>query len=112
MTDTPEISAEEAAAKVDSGALLLDVREDDEWAAGHAPGARHLPLGQLAQSIDQLPTDRPIVAVCRVGGRSAKATDQLLAAGLGAVNLAGGMQAWAAAGQPVVTDDGTPGQVI
>ena len=112
MTDIPDISAEEAANRVESGALLLDVREDEEWAAGHAPGAAHLPLGRLALEIDQVPRDRAIVAVCRVGGRSAKATEALLGAGYDAVNLAGGMQAWDAAGQPVVTDDGTPGQVI
>lgn len=110
MQPVPEVDPEAAKHLADEGALLLDVREDDEWAAGHAPGATHLRLGVLAQQ--RPPADgRRVVAVCRSGGRSAKATEALRAWGYDAVNLAGGMQAWAAAGLPVVTDDGTPGTV-
>ena len=94
------------------GALLLDVREPDEWAAGHAPGARAMPLGQVQGRVDELPKDRRIVAICRSGGRSASVTEALNAWGFDAVNLAGGMRAWAAAGFPVETDDGGPGAVI
>jgi rhodanese-related sulfurtransferase len=115
MSDTPEIDPTTAAAKVEAGeALLLDVREDDEWAAGHAPGAQHVRLGDLQPAHDagSIPNDRPIVAICRAGGRSEKATIALNQAGYDVVNLVGGMQAWAAAGQPVVTDEGTPGTVI
>ncbi len=109
---TPAISAEEAASKVESGALLLDVREADEWTAGHAAAAVHMPLGTLQTRHTELPKDRPIVAVCRVGGRSERATIALRAEGYDVVNLTGGMQAWAAAGLPVTTDDGAPGTVI
>ncbi|HUP86398.1 MAG TPA: rhodanese-like domain-containing protein [Acidimicrobiales bacterium] len=112
MTDIPQIPAEEAAQRIESGALLLDVREPDEWAAGHAPGAKHVPLGELAARIDELPNDRPIVAVCRAGGRSGQATQALVGSGYDVVNLAGGMRAWDAAGQQVVTDDGATGTVI
>ena len=112
MTDIQHITPQDAADRVASGALLLDVREPDEWAAGHAPGAKHLPLGELGARVEELPKDRPIVAVCRVGGRSGKATEALVNAGYDVVNLAGGMQAWDAAGQPVVTDDGGAGTVI
>ena len=112
MSDTPTVTAEEGAAKVESGAYLLDVREPDEWQAGHAPGAAHIPLGELGARIDEVPKDRPIVAICRVGGRSEKATIALNNAGYDAVNLAGGMRAWAAANLPVVTDDGSTGSVI
>ena len=110
MPDIPEIDPAGANALVDGGALLLDVREDDEWAAGHAPGATHLRLGLLNE---QRPANdgRTIVAVCRSGARSGKATEALRAWGYDAVNLAGGMQAWAAEGLPVVTDDGGPGTV-
>ena len=108
----PQLSPDEAAERVASGALLLDVREDDEWTAGHAPDARHLPLGRLGAEYDELPKDRVIVAVCRVGGRSQRAAEALAGAGYDVVNLAGGMRAWAAAGRPVVTDDGGAGQVI
>jgi rhodanese-related sulfurtransferase len=108
----PQVTPEEAAARVDEGALLLDVREDDEWTAGHAPEAQHLALGRLQDEHGTLPKDRPIIAVCRVGGRSERAAVALRGAGYDVVNLAGGMRAWAAAGQSVVTDDGEVGTVI
>ncbi|WP_018584071.1 rhodanese-like domain-containing protein [Salinispora arenicola] len=107
---TPEVDATTAAHLVSDGtAILLDVRETDEWAAGHAPGARHVPLGNLDP--DTIPDDRPVIAVCRSGRRSATATAQLRAAGLDASNLTGGMTAWARAGLPVRTDDGRDGTV-
>ncbi|MBV8982195.1 MAG: rhodanese-like domain-containing protein [Acidimicrobiia bacterium] len=106
------MGAEEAARRVDEGAILLDVREPDEWEAGHSPDAVHVPLAALAASIDRLDKDQPIVTVCRVGGRSERAAAALLQRGYDAVNLAGGMQAWQAAGMPVVTESGEPGQVI
>lgn len=87
----------------ESGAALLDVREDDEWSAGHAPRAIHIPLGALdPRSFD--PTV-PVVAVCRSGKRSAVAAGQLAAAGVTVYNLAGGMKAWQESGQPVIRDD-------
>ena len=108
----PQVTPEDAAQRIADGALLLDVREDDEWQAGHAPDAQHLPLGRLDAEHGSLPKDRPIVAICRVGGRSEKAAVALKGAGFDVVNLAGGMRAWAAAGQPVVMDDGEIGTVI
>jgi rhodanese-related sulfurtransferase len=108
----PQVAPDEARRLTESGSLLLDVREDDEWQAGHAPGARHLPLARLASEYTSLPGDRRIVAVCRSGGRSERATVALRGAGYDVANLAGGMQAWTAAGHPVVTEDGGPGQVI
>lgn len=110
--DVPETDPDDAATRVENGALLLDVREPDEWQGGHAPGAAHVPLGELGARLEEIPKDRPIVAVCRVGGRSAKATVALRDAGYDVINLAGGMRAWQAAGQPVVTDDGSSGTVI
>lgn len=92
--------------------VLLDVREPDEWTAGRAPGALHLPLGTLAAEHLRLPRDQPIICVCRGGGRSARATEALRNAGYDATNLTGGMKAWAAAGLPVVMDDDQPGTVI
>jgi rhodanese-related sulfurtransferase len=91
--------------------VLLDVREADEWNAGHAPDAVFRPLGELESVRFELPMNRKIVCVCRSGGRSARATEALRSWGFDAVNLEGGMQAWAAAGRPVVTDDGSPGRV-
>ena len=106
-----EVDAEEAAAGREQS-VLLDVREADEWEAGHAPGAQWVPLGELESARFKIPINRRIVCVCRVGGRSARATAQLKQWGFDAVNMAGGMKAWAAQGYPVVHDDGTPGEVI
>ncbi|HUI48682.1 MAG TPA: rhodanese-like domain-containing protein [Acidimicrobiia bacterium] len=106
-----EVEADEASAGRAQN-ILLDVRETDEWEAGHAPGAQWVPLGQLESARFQIPINRRIVCVCRSGVRSAKATEQLVQWGFDAVNLAGGMKAWAAQGLPVVRDDDTPGTVI
>lgn len=108
----PEIDVAEAQRRVDAGAALLDVREPDEWNAGHAEAAQWIPMGEVAARQDDVPGDRQVVVICRVGGRSGKVTQALVQAGFDAVNLAGGMQAWDAAGLPVVTDDGRPGTVI
>ena len=85
---------------------LVDVREPDEWAAGHIDGALHLPMGELASRQGALAQDRLIVPVCRTGGRSAQVTNALRRAGYEAENLEGGMAAWAAAGLPFVAEDG------
>jgi rhodanese-related sulfurtransferase len=107
-----EIHALEAKNRIDTGAILIDVREPDEWAAGHVQGARHIPLAQLGQRQRELPADRPIITVCRSGARSARAATLLAEQGLEASNLRGGMRAWAAAGLPVFAKVGGPGAVI
>ena len=94
------------AANVPDEVWLLDVREDDEWAAGHAPGATHIPLGQLGARASEVPQDELIYVICRSGHRSGNAAQALAGAGWRAVNIAGGMQDWAAAGRPMVTDSG------
>jgi len=107
----PQLSAIEARDAAASGAVLLDVREQDEWDAGHAPQARHLPMSQLQSRAAELDRDVQIVCVCHVGGRSAAVADALARAGWQAANLAGGMIAWSAAGLPVLDNDGKPGSV-
>jgi rhodanese-related sulfurtransferase len=113
MTDetVPEIDPAAAAAAVAGGAVLVDVREPDEWAAGHASVAVHIPLGQLSDRAGELPDDGEFIFVCRAGGRSLAAATAFRAAGYEASNLTGGMQAWAASGLEVVAADG-PGVVI
>ena len=105
------VSAAQAAALADGGAVLLDVREPHEWQAGHAPRARHIPLGQLARRAAELPQHRAVVTVCRSGARSARAAVMLAGDGREVSNLAGGMRAWARAGLPVVARGGGPGRV-
>jgi rhodanese-related sulfurtransferase len=97
-----------AAADVPADAWLLDVREPYEWAAGHAPGAVHIPMGELVARLDEIPGDQDVVVVCKVGGRSAQVVDYLVQIGRSAVNLDGGMHAWQAAGRPMVSESQTP----
>jgi rhodanese-related sulfurtransferase len=84
--------------------VILDVREPAEWEAGHIEKAIHLPLMQLPGRVAEIPADRPLLVVCRVGARSAQATAFLQAQGLDAVNLSGGMQAWEADGRSMVSE--------
>lgn len=99
-----EISVDEASRLRDAGAFVLDVREPDEWAAGHIEGATLIPLGELAARASEVPADRQVVVVCRSGNRSAQGRDVLLGAGLPSVaSMAGGMNDWAGSGKPVVT---------
>jgi rhodanese-related sulfurtransferase len=107
----PKAGPQQAKQLQEEGAILLDVREDSEWRAGHAPGARHIPLSRLPQRLRDLPPQRTIITVCRSGARSARAAALLAADGREAVNLAGGMHAWARAGLPVVASGGHPGRV-
>lgn len=92
-------------------ATLLDVREQDEWDAGHAPEALHIPMGELSARLDDLPADNPVYVICRSGGRSARVTAFLNANGWDATNVDGGMQSWESTGRTVVSDSGNP-QVI
>jgi rhodanese-related sulfurtransferase len=98
----PEVPA----AGLPDGAFLLDVREDDEWVAGHAPDALHIPLGQLGGEVDQVPRDREVYVVCRAGSRSAYAARALGAGGWNVVNVADGMLGWESAGRPMVSESG------
>ena len=91
---------------------LVDVREDDEWLAGHIEGAQHIPLGELGERLGELPPGRSIVAVCRSGARSGAAVRGLKQLGYDAENLDGGVAAWTKAGLPLVDDAGRPGRVI
>ena len=97
-----------AVADLPADAPLLDVREADEWSAGHAPTARHLPMSELAERLGELPDADPLYVVCRAGGRSARVVAYLAGQGYPAVNVDGGMQAWSAQGRAVVADSGTP----
>jgi rhodanese-related sulfurtransferase len=91
-------------ASLPEDAYLLDVREPEEWRAGHAPDAVHIPLGGLSDRANEVPQDRDVYVVCRSGHRSARAAMALNNAGWRAINVDGGMQAWMAAGKPMVAD--------
>jgi rhodanese-related sulfurtransferase len=96
-----ELTPQEAAERAEAGeADLVDVREPYEWEAGHITSCRHVPLPELAEFAQTLDPARPVVFVCRVGGRSAMATDAFRRAGFQAYNLAGGVLAWERSGLP------------
>ena len=99
-------------ADLPADAPLLDVRESDEWTAGHAPNARHLPMSELTARIAELPDDDPLYVVCRSGGRSARVVAFLAGQGYPAVNVEGGMQSWAAQGREVVAEGDALPQII
>lgn len=101
--NVPSMSATEAqdALKGAEAPFILDVREDDEYRAGHISGAKLIPLGQLSAQMDKLPKDRSILCVCASGSRSSMAARQLSAEGYQVVNLQGGMSGWRMAGLPI-----------
>ncbi|MCD0482245.1 rhodanese-like domain-containing protein [Streptacidiphilus sp. ASG 303] len=99
------------AAAVPAGAALLDVREQDEWDAGHVEGALHVPMGHVPARLGELPDGR-LYVLCRVGGRSAQVVQYLVAQGRDAVNVDGGMHAWASAGRPMAATGGAEPYVL
>jgi rhodanese-related sulfurtransferase len=82
------------------GAPLIDVREDDEFAEAHVPGAHLIPLGEVVERIDEVPDGQTVYVICARGARSAKAVAHYRGQGIDAVNVAGGTLAWIDAGQP------------
>jgi rhodanese-related sulfurtransferase len=104
MNGVPEISVSD----LPDDAVLLDVREDDEWAAGHVDGAVHVPLSDVPARLADLPEADPLYIICRSGNRSGRAAAWLNAQGIESVNVGGGMKAWAASGRPMAADQGSP----
>lgn len=113
--EIPEITVEEYVSLAPGEVVLLDVREPEEWEDGHAPEAVHVPMNSVPATVahdpDKLPTDGRIVVTCKAGGRSAQVTAWLVAQGFDAVNLEGGMLAWATAHRPMVSENGEPPSV-
>lgn len=108
----PEVSALEALQLATAGAVLVDVREPHEWVLGHAPQAVHMPMAEVSERIGAIPEEAMVVCVCHLGARSAAVASALRRSGRDALNLSGGMEAWASAGLPVVDSDGQPGRVL
>ena len=108
MSATPATPAD-----VTEETYLLDVREDDEWAAGHIDGAVHIPMSGLLPRVAEVPKDREVVVVCKVGARSDRVAAYLRQQGWPeARNLDGGLVTWVAAGRPLVTDTGADPTVL
>ena len=107
----PQVDIADVPSTLDESVVLLDVREDDEWQRGHAPGARHIPMGQIPARLDDIDNAAKLYVVCGVGGRSQRVAQYLTQNGYAPINVSGGMVAWAGAGRAVVTDDGSLGVV-
>lgn len=104
VSGVTQVNTLEATRLINQDALVLDVREDKEFIAGHIPKARHIPLGALGNRIQELEKfkSKPIVVNCRSGQRSARACGILKKHGFdNAVNLAGGIMAWESANLPM-----------
>lgn len=108
--ELPAVDPDEVASLPD--AFLLDVREQFEWDAGHATDAVHIDMAELPSRLAEVPHGRPVVCMCRSGGRSARVTAWLRQQGYDARNLTGGAHAWAAFGKPFVNHAGNPGVVV
>jgi len=104
----PSVNAATARELVRDGAVLLDVRENAEWNAGHAPQAAHLPLGRITEASKKVRNGKRVVVVCRSGHRSRSGAKALIELGYDAVSLSGGLGAWARAGGQVVDRAGRP----
>lgn len=98
-----EIDTDQLATALADGAAVIDVRESDEYAAGHVPGAVNIPMGRLTARLDELDRTAPVHLVCASGNRSAAMADVLLTQGFDAVNVRGGTSAWIRSGRPVAT---------
>ena len=99
-SSTPEIAVEEFAAVRESG-VLVDVREPEEYVAGHVPGAVPIPMSQLATRMGEIDKTSPVFVICASGNRSSAMTDLLRGAGFDAVSVAGGTGAWTRSGRPL-----------
>ena len=99
----PEVNVDELEAALAAGARLLDVRETDEYVAGHVGSAVHIALATVPQQVDAFRGDGPAYVICKSGGRSLKACEFLAERGLEVINVAGGTMQWVASGRPVVT---------
>ena len=99
----PAIDVSELRQELDAGAPLVDVRQPDEYEQAHVAGAQLVPLGEVVERVDELPTDQTVYLICRSGNRSGKAVEYLRGNGIDAVNVTGGMLAWIEAGNAVET---------
>jgi rhodanese-related sulfurtransferase len=102
-TEVPEIDIGELARLRPQGITLVDVREPDEYATAHVPGAQLIPLGTVPDRVKEVPTDGEVYVICAKGGRSLRAAEFYRASGIEAVNVAGGTSAWVDAGEPIAT---------
>jgi molybdopterin-guanine dinucleotide biosynthesis protein A len=103
--EVSEIDVDTLAERQGPEAVIIDVRMPDEYEEGHVAGARLIPLPEVQDRLAEVPTDRPVLVICKSGGRSLRATEFYVAQGIDATNVAGGTMAWIESGRAVVTGD-------
>lgn len=97
-----EVSTNAFASARADGAVTIDVREPGEYLAGHVPGVRLMPMGEVGLRLDELPRTTPVYVICQSGNRSLTVADLLVREGFDARSVAGGLNAWTSLGYPVV----------
>jgi rhodanese-related sulfurtransferase len=102
---SPAVTVDRLPVPFPTTAILLDVREDDEWHAGHAPDAVHIPMGDIPSRAGEVDNQSEVYVVCKAGGRSARVVEYLNRVGYDAINIDGGMLAWQAAGRPIQSEN-------
>lgn len=108
MYNVPSVTVDQLPVPLPDDLTVIDVRETIEWQHGRLEGSRLLPMSELGQRLDEIPTDQKLLVVCKVGGRSARVVQYLVQQGVDAVNLDGGLVKWEAAGRPLVGDVDEP----
>lgn len=111
-SELPSVPAAELPADLTEPVVLLDVRENEEWQHGHAPGAIHIPMAEVPSRIGEIDAEAELYVVCKAGGRSLRVVEYLAQIGYEATNVDGGMAAWQAAGRPIVRDDGAEARIF
>ena len=110
--NTPSVMPEDLENLIQQGYQLIDVREYDEWDAGHYKSATHIPMGSIVESIDKLVVDKKYIFICRSGARSGRVTNYVNSLDIESYNLSGGMKEFQKFTKEIVDLEGNPGQII
>lgn len=98
-----EVDIEQLEGALTAGIPLIDVRETDEYVAGHVPGAVLLPMSEIADRAAEIPADGQVFVICHLGGRSLKVVQWLREKGVDAWSVEGGTKAWSDSGREIAT---------
>lgn len=111
-SELASVPAAQLPTELSESVILLDVRENEEWQQGHAPGAVHIPMAEVPSRIEEIDANAELYVVCKAGGRSLRVVEYLAQIGYAATNVDGGMLAWHDAGRPLVRDDDAEARIL
>ena len=112
ISNTPSVMPEDLENLIQQGYQLIDVRENDEWDAGHYKSATHISMGSIVENIDKLMADKKYIFVCRSGARSDRVTNYVNSVDIESYNLSGGMKELQKFTKEIVDLEGNSGQII